>query len=223
MNQTPKALYIVRGRVEDRYLNASPVRSTAPFLMEGAFATREQAEAFRMELEARAAASGDPGPLMDFGDLRDLMALSSFEPGIFRDYLNDHGIPDPETFASSRRVGGPTPLNDWLSELSPKQLADLYAALHHFRFSEIVETPFVVGDYGEDQWEEWEKNLSAGPPDDGDEGFTEVEGGFTAEPTGWFERRGPPNVESPEPTPEYPAPHAPPWPPHPAGEDDIPF
>src|SRR5262245_23886926 len=157
MTPTPKGLYIVRGIEKEQYWDGSPVKSDRPFRMEGIFPSREQAEAFQSEMESKAAASGDPGPLLDVGGLEGLMALSAFEPGVFRDFLIDHGISDPDTYESKRRVtsGG----WDWLVEMSPEHLAALYAALHHFRFYEIVEVPFVFGDYLPEQWEEWEKTL----------------------------------------------------------------
>jgi hypothetical protein len=56
MPVAPNALFVVRGREADRYWYASPVRTAAPFRMEGIFATRDQAEAFlaRCLLRARA-------------------------------------------------------------------------------------------------------------------------------------------------------------------------
>lgn len=51
----------------------------------------------------------------------------------------------------------------WLLTLSRQQRADLYAALHHFRFYEVVEVPFIVGDYPEEKWEGWEAEARTRP------------------------------------------------------------
>ncbi len=52
---------------------------------------------------------------------------------------------------------------DWLLSLSRQQRAGLYAALHHFRFYEIVEVPYVVGEYPEEEWEAWEAEARRKP------------------------------------------------------------
>jgi hypothetical protein len=166
-----------------------PVRSERPLGLEGAFASREEAMAFHSEMEKKAAARGNRGPLHEYGTVEGLLTLSDFEEGVFRDWLIDHGIPDPEPFARKWRAEeSSTPIAEWLEALTNEQLADLYAALHRFRFYEVVEVPFVPDHYPEEQWGEWEKNLPpdlpANPEDEYD-GFRYEEGGFTAEPCGW--------------------------------------
>src|SRR5262249_17657644 len=95
------SLFIVRGRQEGRYYDGRPVRSEKRFLLEGVFTSRDQAEAFQAEREKQAAASGDFGPLIDCGGIEELMGLSAFDPGVFRDWLTDHGLAtyDPAAFA----------------------------------------------------------------------------------------------------------------------------
>ena len=53
----------------------------------------------------------------------------------------------------------------WLASLTREQLSAIYAALHRFRFYEVVEVPFVVGDYRFEQWDEWEKQGRPAPPE----------------------------------------------------------
>src|SRR5262245_60936985 len=92
-----RSLFIVRGKEEERYWYGHPLPTKARFRLEGVFPTRAEAEAFQAEREREAATSGDPGPLLDRGP-HGLLALTAFEPAVFRDWLTDHGIPDPETF-----------------------------------------------------------------------------------------------------------------------------
>jgi hypothetical protein len=227
MQQVPRALFVVRVREEERYWQGRSLETDAPFRMEGIFATREQAEAFAAEREQKAATAGDPGPLLDLRSLAELVSLSAFEPNVFRDWLVDHDIPDPETFKSTRRVQDySTPVGEWLEALSPQQLADLYAALHHLRFYEILEVPFVFGDYTPEQWEEWEKALpdaaTLGPEG---WGFRDTEGGFLASPIGEppedYDWGSEDDVDSPGPPP-YAQPDYQPPPPA-ATDDEIPY
>jgi hypothetical protein len=182
-------LWLVRVRREPLDWDAPrpTLKTREPFGLSAAFATRAEAEAYQEEAERRAAASGDEGPLCNLGSLADLMALSDFEPGVFRDWLTDHGIPEPETFLSTRRLQEMDHWREWLECLSAQQLADLYAALHRFRFYEIVEVPFVPDDYPQERWDDWEKNLDASRPPDPDEDdyeFEDDQDGFQV-PPGW--------------------------------------
>src|SRR5262245_36670267 len=180
MQQTPKMLWVVRVRKDgERQWSALPVRSDRPLGMEGAFASREEALAFQSELEKKAAAAGHRGPLHEYHCVEGILKLTDFEPGVFRDWLIDHGITDPEPFARNwRREASSAPITEWLEALTNEQLADLYAALHRFRFYELVEVPFVPDHYPEEQWDDWEKNLPpALPPNPDDEydGFHDEE------------------------------------------------
>jgi hypothetical protein len=124
--------------------------------LEDVFASREEAEASQAELEQKAAESGDHAPLMDFGYLEAMLEFSDFDLTVFGDWLTDHGImtlPDPAQYQRGWAR--------WLASLTREQLADLYAALHRFRFYEVVEVPFIVGDYPRGQWDEWEKRPTA--------------------------------------------------------------
>jgi hypothetical protein len=221
MATAPQTLWFVRVRKEERYFHGAPLRTKMPFGLTAAFASRAEAEAFQEQAEKQAAQAGDPGPLLDAGSLESLMRVSDFEPGVFRDWMTDHDIPVPAKFVRTRRLRETDQWVEtddwleWLQGLSVQQLADLYAALHRFRFYEIVEAPFVPGDYQEEEWDEWEKNLPNHLPDlddDDYDGYDEFEDGFverSAMPTGW----GTPPGLSGEPTPPTPT--------HP--DDEIPF
>jgi hypothetical protein len=210
-------VFMVRVKKDERYWLGRSVRTKAPFGMEGIFATREQALAFQAEQEKIAAESGDPAPLLDL-EVDGLYKLSAFEPEVFRDWLIDHEIPDPQTFASDWTETGPTFLLDWLYSLTRQQMTDLYTALHHFRFYEVIEVPLVYGEYYQEQWEQWEKELppaSTLQPEDA--GFRDDgEGGFSAEAFG-----GPPDWLATD-TAEYPDQPVGPSSDPPAW-DDIPF
>jgi hypothetical protein len=226
MPEGPRTLYVVRVKEEVRYWLGRPLQSKVPFGMEGIFVTRHEAEAIRDELEKKAGQLGDPRPLLDIAPtLDELMALSAFEPGVFRDWLLDHDIPEPHE-TDLKHSDAPTPLYDWLYSLSSPQMADLYQALHHFHFYTIGEVPFVEGAYEREQWEAWEKEL----PEDavfgpGDEGFEEIEGGFQATSNGFPPASLFGDLPEEDVTPEG-QPPAPPWtPPLPSvgSDDEIPF
>lgn len=152
MAGTPAALYIVRGIEGERSRDASPVKSRAPFRIEAISATGGQAEARQAELEARAAAGGDPGPLLAIGSIRKLMALSDFEPGVSRDSLTDHGLPEPDTSESMTGCVNCRP------DSSPCYTPPCTASA----LMRSSRCPFIANGYARDRGEEWERNL---PPD----------------------------------------------------------
>jgi hypothetical protein len=162
---TVRKLWVVR--VAKAYPDDEDVPGQDGFGVEGVFASPEEADAFRSELETKAAESGFLGPLLQIGDLDRLLGLSDFDPSVFGDWLTDHGImtlPDP---AQGRRGW-----RRWVEALTREQVADLSAALHRLRFYEAVEAPFIVGEYWQEQWDEWERDL-LGP--DGAEQWDEWE------------------------------------------------
>jgi hypothetical protein len=177
MTETPQTLFVVRVRKEPYDSTGRSVESGKPLGMEGAFASRERAESFQAELERRAARSGAPGPLLAIRSLAQLRQASAFEPGVLRDWMIDHGIPDPDTFVRPgqapeddhwmkwvRQQQEDDRYLDWLLSLTEqRQRADLYAALHHFHFYEIVEVPFIDGAYPEERWEPWEARARTMP------------------------------------------------------------
>jgi hypothetical protein len=172
--------------------------------------------------------------LRDYRTVEGLLKLTDFEEGVFRDWLIDHGIPDPDVSARKWRPEEYyAPIAEWLEALTNEQLADLYAALHRFRFYEVVEVPFVPDHYPEEQWDEWEKNLPPGlpaNPEDEYDGFNYEEGGFTAEGCGWpsepyvpVEPLVPPRKAAPQgPPSEWFGPPGDVPPPGP-NDDDVPF
>jgi hypothetical protein len=151
MSQAPGVLYIVK-RKDD----SQGVQGREECGLAAAFATREQAQAWRQECEEPLLRLGDREPLLQrTNSLDDLLKLTAFDPPVFLDWLTDHGVPAPPeetTNPSLRRVR----YERWLLSLGPQHLVDVYRALHHFHFLDIVEVPLVDGDYPPEQWEEWE-------------------------------------------------------------------
>lgn len=152
LRDASRKLWIVRVRKD--HPRHSTVRSQDPYGVEGAFASRDEAVAVQASLERKAAESGDPTPLLEFGYLERMLELSDFDLSVYGDWLTDHGImtlPDPARYQEG--------WERWLESLPREHLAALYGALHRFRFYEVTEVPFVFGDYREEQWEDWEKDL----------------------------------------------------------------
>src|SRR5262249_22822618 len=88
---------------------------------------------------------------------------SDFDPGVFRDWMADHNIPQPGS-----EVPPEEPYQDpwyfWLKSLSKQQVARLYEALHRFRFFEIIEIPCVDEPVPESEWEYPELHVPIDPP-----------------------------------------------------------
>jgi len=158
MSKMPQTLWIVRRRNLPEY-GLFPPRPPAPFRLEAAFGSREDAEAHLQQREREEAEVGNWEPLFALGSLRDLMKQSDFDPPVFMDYLIDCGIPEPP--AGLYEPGGRDPWRDWFAGMSREQVSALYAGLHRFRFFELIEVPFVVGEAGEEQWQAWDREPPA--------------------------------------------------------------
>jgi hypothetical protein len=157
-------LYIVRRKQQtDRRM--SPPHNEPPLPIEALFTDRRKANAHHRRREEEEAAKGEAWPLWEllYTEGADgLRALSDFEPGVFDDWLSDHDIPDPDTIWDN--AGETDPVGDYFEALGPAKVRQLYAALHQFRFFEVVEVPLIEGDYPPEQREPWENDLPAGPP-----------------------------------------------------------
>src|SRR4051812_23166209 len=88
----PCKLYVVRGRLFGEH-QSYPLYTDGR--MEGAFTSREAAEAFREEREAAWRRLGDREPLYWMEGWQELLGLSDFEEPVFLDWLADAGIPPP--------------------------------------------------------------------------------------------------------------------------------
>jgi len=131
------------------------VRASMSVGLEGVFVSRAEADAFHADRERAAAEAGDPRLLFNVDELDGMVRYSDFDLSVFGDWLTDHGImtlPDP----AQRRWGWIR----WLMSLPREQVTALYAALHRFRFYEVVEVPLIVGDYRQEQWDEWEHRVT---------------------------------------------------------------
>src|SRR5689334_10067736 len=89
----PRRLFVVREKFFGKGGGRNPPNTDGRMI--GAFVTRQQAEARMAEAEIEAAHAGDFWPLYDEDGLEALMAYSDFEPGVFRDWMADHDVPDP--------------------------------------------------------------------------------------------------------------------------------
>jgi hypothetical protein len=154
MSELPPTLWIVRRRNLPEY-GVFPLREPAPFGLEAAFASREDAEEHLQRREHEEADSGNWEPLFALGDLRALMRQSDFDPPVFMDYLIDCGIPEPPTESDVKEER--YAWRDWFAGMSRAQVSALYAGLHRFRFFQVIEVPFVVGEAGEEQWRSWDR------------------------------------------------------------------
>jgi hypothetical protein len=161
----PATLYFVRRKT----LIPSSMSVTPPPVgvgIEGVFADRAEAEACMVRREQEEARRGDWSALFELLSYRGpdgLREESDFEPGVYDDWLADHDIPDPKTIWN-RWQHTYDSLHGYLEKLSRNQIRALYAAMHRFRFFEIVEAPLVVGDYLAEHREAWENDLPVGPP-----------------------------------------------------------
>lgn len=160
-----KYLYIVRRKQVTRQC-MDPSEAPANFHIEATFAAHGEARAYHRRREEEEAERGNPTPLYELlytegGE--GLRALSDFEPGVFDDWLSDHDIPDPETIWDEYG-GEQDAVGAYLEALGPDKIRHLYAALHRFRFFEIVQVPLVIGDYPPERREPWENELPTSPP-----------------------------------------------------------
>jgi hypothetical protein len=146
---TRRKLFVVRGKLFGQ-------DASAPFTdgrMKGAFTTEAAAQAFLDECEAQARVSGDYWPLYWEDGWESLLKLTSFDPPVFRDWLEDSGIPLPP---QERYHGDEDVWLDWLRDLPAEKLTRLYEGLHHFSFHEILEVDWLDGPIPPGFWEEWE-------------------------------------------------------------------
>jgi hypothetical protein len=148
MSPTRK-LYVVRGRLFGEH--SQPLFGDGR--MEGAFPTRAEAEAFLEERECEWRRLGDVFPLSWLNGADELLTLTDFDEPVFRDWLEDAGIPPPP---EERWEGQEDVYEKWLWDLSTAQCERLYEALHHFRSREVIEIDLVEGAYLPGDWEEWE-------------------------------------------------------------------
>jgi hypothetical protein len=157
----PRRLFVVRHRQFGRSAGSSPPNTDGHMI--GVFATREQAEVRLAEAEVEAARSGDFWPIYYEENLDGLMAHSDFEPGVFRDWMADHDIPDPASVLPLVKRHE-CPWYVWLKGLGKEKLARLYEAMHHFRFCEIVEIPLNEEPLPESAWDYPEAHVTPDPP-----------------------------------------------------------
>jgi hypothetical protein len=142
-----------QGQEEGQLHGYYPPGDPGPYDMEGVFASREEALAFRQEREAAVARFGGQQMLLCLAGSADwLMQLSEFDPPVFLDWLVDHDVPPPPA-----GVGPSNEYNDWLLSLNEQQLIALHAALHRLHSYEVVEVPFANGEFPPEQWQEWEE------------------------------------------------------------------
>src|SRR5262249_21565266 len=145
-------LYVVRRRPSERPYG-SPFETKPPYGIVATFADRAEAEALHKQLEQEEAASGRWEPLWELlytDGTEGLRELSDFDRGVFDDWLADHDIPDPDGIweeASSTE----DPVRAYFEALGPDKVRHLLAALHRFRYTEVIEVPLVVGDYTQEQ------------------------------------------------------------------------
>jgi hypothetical protein len=158
----PRRLYVVRRKFFGKGGGSGPPNTDGRMI--GLFRTREQAEAFQREAEEETARSGDYEPLFYEEGLEGLMRWSDFEPGVFRDWMSDHDIPDPATVVTKETEPYECPWYAWLKSLGKEQLARLYQAMHRFRFCEILEIPLVGEPLPEAEWNYPELHVPIDPP-----------------------------------------------------------
>ena len=171
----PSRLFVVRHKTFGRGDGKRPPNTDGGMI--GVFTTRERAEARQAEAEVEAARSGDFMPLYYEEGLEGLMAWSDFEPGVFRDWMSDHDIPDPDSVLPVEEYE--CPWYKWLEGLGKERLARLYEATHRFRFYEVVEIPCLDEPQPDSVWEHPELHVpidepglySYPPPGDEDEPF----------------------------------------------------
>jgi hypothetical protein len=155
-------LFVVRHKFFGKGGGSKPPNTDGRMI--GVFATRTQAEARVAEAEVEAAQAGDFWPLYpEEHGLEALMKYSDFEPGVFRDWMADHEIPDPSSVVLPKG-SYQDPWYVWLKGLSKQQLACLYEAMHRFRFFEIVEIPCIEDPLPESQWDYPELHVPIDPP-----------------------------------------------------------
>ena len=142
--------YLVRRRT-DSWVNG---RLTAGTVVR-AFTDRTAAEAFceQSERQARLDRRVVAEVLTDPEFVRSPFELTSFDPPVFRDWLEDAGIPPPPL---ERWDGQEDVFEKWLWDLSLAQRERLYEGLHNFRSREVVEIDLVEGAYLHEDWEQWE-------------------------------------------------------------------
>jgi hypothetical protein len=133
-------LYVVRQRDHERYHRRPPFSEGR---MIAVFARREAAEAFLAEREETAKRSGDIGPLRFLPRIGALWALTEFEPGVFQDWLEDAGIPEPpfDFWAEEH-----SPWWDWLDALSSEQAVHLCRGLHNLCYYDLIRIALIEGE-----------------------------------------------------------------------------
>jgi hypothetical protein len=160
-------LYVVR-RKQHTGRHHDPGHNQPPFGIEATFTDRASAESYHQRREQEEETRADWSQLRDlmyslwFDEEESIRSLSDFEPEVFDDWLTDHDIPDPDAIWEELDSSG-DPVGDYFEALGPEKLRHLYAALHRFRFFEVLEVPLVVGDYPPERREAWENALPAGP------------------------------------------------------------
>ena len=158
----PSRLFVVRHKNFGRGGGSSPPSTDGGMI--GVFTTRERAEARQAEAEAEAARSGDFWPLYYEEGLEGLIAWSDFDPGVFRDWMSDHDIPDPESVDPPAGPRYQCPWYAWLKSLGKDRLAKLYEAMHRFRFCEILDIPCHDGPDPNAKWEYPELHVPINEP-----------------------------------------------------------
>jgi hypothetical protein len=146
---TARKLYVVRFRLIGEHSN--PLFGDGR--MEGAFPTREEAEAFLEEREREWRRQGELSPLYWMNGEEELLEHTEFDPPVWRDWLEDAGIPPPP---EERWDGQEDAYGKWLWDLSQAQRERLYEGLHRFRSREVIEIDLVEGAYLPEDWEQWE-------------------------------------------------------------------
>jgi hypothetical protein len=105
-----------------------------------AFAQQADAAAFLAEREQTARAALNLRPLYAAAPmgLEKLLELTAFDPPVFLDWLEEHEIPRPPKDAWDSEAW-----EGWLAKLTPRQVTDLFKALHKLTFYELFEIDWI--------------------------------------------------------------------------------
>jgi hypothetical protein len=149
----PRSLFVVRMKMPSRVAIAPPEPPNTDGGMLSLFPSREEAEAFQLQCEQEIAGTGNWVPLLWLGSFSALLELSDFDEPIFLDWMQDNDIPHPDSVQPTEWESA---WQVWLMQLGRDRLERLYDVLHRFRFCEVLEIPYIEGDYPPQQREDWE-------------------------------------------------------------------
>lgn len=105
----------------------------------GAFLDRQQAEAFRRDLETQVTPDGDPFDYANF-----LWEMTSMDEDVFADVLLDLGVDPPAKVEDDWREWDPWWLEQW-PKLNGEQQKGIWRHLDLIQFYQIVEVPLSEG------------------------------------------------------------------------------